>query len=93
MVDPSIVFKLICPDAQSVMSKPSSRLIGKIFGDYLGRCYMRDRPPQTYGLVDWAMFRGWKGWEGKGTVLDLRKIDPPVWTALINSPKYTSAKA
>ncbi len=85
MVDPTIIFKIICPDATSILSKPSSRLIGTAFGEYLGKCYIRDRKPQTYGLVDWKLFRGWQGWEGQGSLLDLKNYDLPVWTALTNS--------
>lgn len=85
MIDPTLILQLICPDASSMKSCPSSGVIGTAYGNYLGTKYMCDRPPRTYGIVDHSVWLGWGGWEARAKITELWKYDPKVAQALINS--------
>src|SRR5215208_920931 len=83
-VNPQRLYSAICPDGSDPLSYPSSGPVGTAYGKWLGLMYMRERNPQTYGLVDFWVYEG-RGSGEPGTIYDLLPIDPYVYGALLSS--------
>lgn len=81
-IDPKTLYEAVCPPGMTPTSYPSDGLIGTAYGKFLGLMYMRERSPQTYGIVDFWIYTSRGCWK-PGTIYDLYKFDAGVALALL----------
>jgi hypothetical protein len=85
-IDPSRLYRAICPDPSAARSHKSSSIIGTAFGRWLGVQYMREMGeqgrPRTYGIVDFDVYSASGGWE-PGNIYHLHELDLQVGNAFV----------